>query len=678
MMITPGACQADHRSAHSWLKITVALGLFGASLALYCRAVGHDFVYFDDTLYVQENERVMGGVTWENLRWAAGARVAANWHPITLVSLMLDRHLFGPGPWGFHFTNILLHAVNTAVLFLVLERMTGRFWPSALVAALFGWHPTHVESVAWISERKDVLSALFGLAALGAYGAYARRTTWWRYALVFVLLALGLSAKPMLVTWPFVLLLLDYWPLGRLARNVAGAKAAGRAPAIRLVIEKIPLVALAAASCVVTLVVQRQEGAVTPLTALPLERRLLNAVVSYYTYVAKTIWPAGLAMPYPYAKESDRLLPVVVGSVALLLVTVAVIATARRRPYLLVGWLWFLGTLVPVIGLIQVGQQALADRYLYLPSIGLFIMIAWTVADWASARPIRAGFATVASLVWLGVLAAVTWRQIGHWRDTGTLAERAIAVTQDNYLAHEALAMFHYEQAKYDQAIREFDKALSIRFDASRPHFYKAAALLELQKEPERAYYHLSHAQRLGHDAARTTTKMARALVQLRRYDQARRRYLEALKLQPNLGEAILGLGDLYARMGRADEARRIFAAAAARARNQPEMQSRLAWIYATHPLAEIRDAKRAVELAEKACRATRYADPEMRDTLAAAQAEAGRFDEAVATARQALRRLTQSRAASARQDQLAADIRARIALYQAHKAYRDPTFGTP
>jgi hypothetical protein len=419
----------------------------GAALALltllaYLPTLHNGFVNLDDGFYVTGNPWVLKGLTREGLAWALTANVANNWHPLTLVSHMLDVQLFGLHAAGHHGTSLALHIANVLLLFGVLRGMTGAAGRSALVAALFAVHPTHVESVAWVAERKDVLSALFWILAMGAWTAWTRRPSTGRYLLVMTLMSLGLASKPMVVTLPFALLLLDLWPLGRLR---LGGK--------RLILEKLPLLALSAASSLVTL--RYQTTSMVSLDLLPWTFRLSNAAVSYAAYLGKTLFPWHLAVFYPILA-----IPAwkVAGSLALLLaITAFTLWRARRSPWLLTGWLWFLGTLVPVIGLVQVGRQAMADRYLYLPSIGLFLAIVWGIAELVKRR------AALAAGVVVLALAAGTWAQAGTWRDSVTLYRHALAVTRHNYVAHVGLAKAYVAQRNWNGAAEQYRAALALR-----------------------------------------------------------------------------------------------------------------------------------------------------------------------------------------------------------------------
>jgi hypothetical protein len=401
---------------------------------------------------------VAQGLTRAGIAWAMTAKVASNWHPLTLISHMLDGQLYGLRPAGHHATSLLLHLANVLLLFEALRRMTGAVVRSAMVAALFAVHPTHVESVAWIAERKDVLSALFWILAMGAWAFYARRPSIGRYLLVSLLMILGLMAKPMVVTLPFALLLLDVWPLDRLGLGWR-----------RLVLEKLPLLALSAVSSVIT--IRYQEASLAPLEVVPWSLRAANALVSYTAYLGKLFLPRHLAVFYPIAPAIPAWK---VAGAALLLAAITALAVwrARREPWLLTGWLWFLGTLVPVIGLVQVGRQAMADRYLYIPSIGLFLAVVWSVAGLLKEH--RAALAAAAGIVILA-LAVATRVQVGYWADSATLFRHALAATgEDNYLAHIGLGKALMGEKDWDGAAEQLRAAL-----AWRPYLVEARAGLE-------------------------------------------------------------------------------------------------------------------------------------------------------------------------------------------------------
>ena len=455
------------------------------TLAVYLPVLAHGFIRFDDPYYVTRNPGVQAGLTWEGIAWALTANVASNWHPLTLLSHMLDCELFGMDPMGHHLTSLLLHTASVVLLFEVLRRMTGSVWRSAAVAALFAIHPTHVESVAWIAERKDVLSGFFWMLTLLAWERYVRQPSRKRYAAVALALAAGLLSKPMVVTLPFVLLLLDVWPFERKIR----------------VKEKLPLFALAAASCVVTVIAQ--SGAIGMASRFPMNLRLANAVLSYVKYLGKTLVPTRLAVFYPMPAEFPAWK---VAGAALLLVLLTVLALRAPR-YVTVGWLWFLGTLVPVIGIVQVGGQAMADRYLYLPSIGLFLIAVW-------------GFPRKA--FWIPVLLALaitTRLQLRHWQDSESLFRHAAAVTEGNFIAHLHLAQIHADRGERGPALEHFRTTLEIR-----PGMWQAQASLgnTLRRwgRPDKALPHLRNAVRLRPHDPRLRQALAEAQREARAMSQ--------------------------------------------------------------------------------------------------------------------------------------------------------------
>ncbi len=452
-------------------KHTWALGLLlvVATVALYYPVSGHPFVNYDDNVYVTENAQVKSGLNWDTVQWAFTTSEAGNWHPVTWLSHAFDYQLFQADPAGHHNTNLLLHVLNVLLLFWVMRQATGFTGRSWMVAALFALHPINVESVAWISERKNLLSMLFFLLALGAYRWYAREPRTSRYVVVAALFALGLMAKPQVITLPFVLLLWDYWPLRRMA--IAGDQAAFDAPNDAplpqrslswLIGEKLPLLALCGASAFITMEAQQAAGAMhTVKNSFPLSIRLGNAIVCYARYLGKAIWPSHLALVYPHPGTSLKTWEVLAALVLLLAMT-ALVLRERRRRYLLVGWFWFLGTMVPMIGLVQVGEQAMADRYAYLPFIGLFIMVCWGVADWAGQRKVSVALLAGASVVVLVALSVVAHRQLGYWRDNVVLWTHIIEVTPPNYIAQDDLGGAWLNKGQIQEAMKHFEMAAEI------------------------------------------------------------------------------------------------------------------------------------------------------------------------------------------------------------------------
>jgi protein O-mannosyl-transferase len=452
-------------------KLVVCLVLVVAVLGLY-NAVSHSaFLNYDDDHYVVGNKHVRAGLSGATLGWAFTSLEEANWHPLTWLSHALDCQLFQLNPAGHHYVNLLLHAANVVLLFLILQWLTGYTGRSLMVAALFAVHPINVESVAWVAERKNVLSMLFLLLAIGAYGWYVRRPGVGRYLSVVALFAMGLMAKPMVITLPFVLLLLDYWPLGRM--NFSGeisqvdtsppseppSSNAGRSW-LRLCVEKIPLLLFALASAVVTMVAQKAGGAVASITIRTPWLRVENAIVCYARYLGKAIWPTRLAALYPYPDS----LPVwqVMSSALVLLVVSAVVLRYRQQRYLVTGWLWFVGTLVPMIGLVQVGNQAMADRYAYLPFIGLFVIVVWGVAEWTNRFRAAKLFVTVGAVAAVVALSAVTFIQVKYWRDDYSLWTHALAVTQRNFVAENNFARALTQQGREEEAVKHFRAAADI------------------------------------------------------------------------------------------------------------------------------------------------------------------------------------------------------------------------
>jgi protein O-mannosyl-transferase len=441
-------------------KILLSILLIIATVVLYYPAEGHPFVNFDDNLYVAENPHVTSGLRWETVKWAFTTYDEGNWHPLAWLSHAADCQLYGLNPAGHHDTNLVLHVLNVLLLFWVLQQATGYIGRSAMVAALFALHPINVETVVWIAERKNLLSMTFFLLALGAYRRYALKPEVGRYAVVASLFALGLMAKPQIITLPFVLLLWDYWPLQRMsATGVNSAKGMSSRTLSQLVLEKLPLFVLSAVSAVITVKAQRAGHA---FRLYPLSVRLENAVVAYASYVKKAFWPVDLAPMYPHPGDAIARWQVFAALLFLLAVTVLVGAEWRRRRYLAVGWLWFVGTLVPMIGLVQVGTQAMADRYAYLPFVGLFIMVCWGVGDWAEQRHISLMWLRSAEVAVLIVLAWIAHQQIGYWEDNVALWSRTLQVTRNNWVAEDNLGGALMEQGKLDAAISHFRAAAAI------------------------------------------------------------------------------------------------------------------------------------------------------------------------------------------------------------------------
>jgi tetratricopeptide (TPR) repeat protein len=549
-----GDAPANHSQR---LEQLMCLLLIVVTLGVYQGVAEYEFVNFDDIQYITENPHVRSGITLRGLQWAFTESYAGNWHPLTWLSHMLDCQLFGLRPGMHHLVNLLLHTANTVLLFLVLGRATGALWRSAFVAALFAVHPLHVESVAWVSERKDVLSALFGILALWAYVGYARSPTARRAVAVFLFFAAGLLCKPMLVTLPFVFLLLDYWPLGRYgASRPSGSRnhEARSRVNLSLVWEKIPLFLLSALVGVVTFLVQKKGGLVLGLEIIPLGLRVANALISYVEYMGKMIWPAHLAVYYVHPGAIPVWKAAGAG-VFLLCLTFLVLKGARKVPYLAVGWLWFIGTLVPVIGLLHVGGQAMADRYTYIPGIGLFIMAAWGLpALVGEGRARRRGLAAsaVAAILVYGVQARV---QAGTWKGSIALWTHVLAVTEQNYVAHNMLGGALAREGRLRDAMGHFSEALRINPDYEKAHYYMGLALME-QGRYDDALDHFARALDLHFDLPEAVfDQRGVALLRQGRSEEAVEQFRMALQLNPLYVPAHLNLGKALEQMGKMDEA---------------------------------------------------------------------------------------------------------------------------
>jgi tetratricopeptide (TPR) repeat protein len=574
-------CPARRKTA----LLCVLLGL--TTLAVYARTATFDFVPIDDTYYVAENLRVQAGLTPANIRWAFTTTYLSNWHPLTWLSYMLDCQLFGPGPAAMHVVNVLWHVVNTVLLLLVLKSLTGALCKSAFVAFLFALHPLHVESIAWISERKDVMSGFFFISTLGAYAAYVRNRSLLRYLLVAVLLALGLLAKPMLVTLPCVLLLLDYWPLNRLP---AGAANFGRARSgASLILEKLPLFGIVAASSVVTYLAQLHGNSVTTLDRLAPATRFANAAIAYLAYLGKTFWPANLAVLYPHpgiSPEGDTtdaafLWRGVAASALLAVLTFIFCLFGRRKHYLTVGWLWFLGTLVPVIGIVQVGTQSFADRYTYLPHIGIFIMIAWGVPDLVRGLVGRRAVLTGAALVTISCCCIVCVLQIRHWQNGVTLFSHNFAVCPHPKVEY-SLGSALLRAGRPTEAVPHFENVLNDwPDDAATLNLYGVA--LHLQGRKPEALTHYRRSVELDPTVPRVRYNYANLLADEGHLDAAVHEYRQSLRLE-RLPKTHNNLGTVLLKQGRFVEAATEFAAALEISPAYQGARSNLNRLLAEHP----------------------------------------------------------------------------------------------
>ncbi len=528
----------------AWLHFILGLLLVIVAGGVYWQVHAFELLNNDDIKYISLNPRVPQGITWDNVKWAFTTGYFSNWHPLTWITFMADVELYGMYPGGFHSTNLQFHLMATLLLFLALSKMTGQVWPSAMTAFLFALHPLHVESVAWVSERKDVLSGSFMMLALLAYAWYVERPGLFRYLLVLLAYALGLMSKPMLVTLPFVLLLLDYWPIERLRP----------ASALRCVLEKIPLIAVSAASSAVTYLVQRHGGAMEKFDHLAFPYRAANAALAYISYLVKTFWPSSLAPFYPHPGMEVSWSRAAVAAIALLAMTALSVAWRRKHPYVLVGWLWFLGMLVPVIGLVQVGAQGMADRYTYLPLVGVFIAVSWLTHTWTDRKPGRVRVVLAATAVLVVTLCVLTSLQIGRWHDGVTLYRHAVAITPNNPVAHNLYGNALALRGRTREAVPHFEAALRLDPDYPNAHFGLGIAKQQMG-DLDGAVMHYKETVRLEPDQLRAQYKLGEVLFLQRNYEESEKAFQAVIDQEPRYMEAHNGLGMTLAARGRYREA---------------------------------------------------------------------------------------------------------------------------
>jgi tetratricopeptide (TPR) repeat protein len=658
--------------------LVISFGLVLITWLVFGQTGRHDFVNYDDRVYVYDNHQIRSGFTPHGIAWVFTHEHAGNWHPLTTISHMLDYQIFKLDAGGHHLTNVFVHTIAVLLLFFLLRQMTGSIWRSAFVAAVFAIHPLRVESVAWIAERKDVLSAVFFMLTVGAYVRYARKPTLGRYITMAVLLVCGLLSKPMLVTVPFVLLLLDYWPLGRIQRFAAAipspprrggseGKRATPHPTLspsqgerkqvrgsygvavrKLLLEKIPLIILSIPTAIATFLIQ--EHSAGSIAQLPFVWRMENAIVSYVIYIGQMVWPVNLAAFYPHPENQQAIWQIALAALLLIAITLLVIALRRTRPYLLVGWLWYLVMLLPVIGIVQVGLQGHADRYTYLPQIGLYIAITWLVSDLVKSLPYRRQILAGAGAIVVAVLCGCAWKQVTYWRNSETLWTRALAVTRDNDVAHANLGMFLAERGELDEGLSQLQTALAIRSGAVHPHYTLSLALIHCdlgytlarRGSLAEAITHLQTAVKLQPSYADAHYNLGTAFFQKGETGEAISEWRKTLSLRPNDAETHTSLGNGLVQMGLVREAMAHYEEALEIAPDSALASNNLAWILSASPDDKVRDGGKAVALAERAVEYSGDKNAMFMRTLAAAYAEAGRFTEALQTAARALR-ITQS-----------------------------------
>ena len=635
----------------------IALGLVVGCLAVFGQVRNHEFVGFDDYEYIVQNPDLRDGLTLRGLSRTLQPRFL-NWIPLTSMSYQVDYALNGLDPGGYHLTNLLLHTLSAVLLFLAFARMTGEVWRSGFVAAVFAIHPLHVESVAWVSERKDVLSGLFMMLTLHAYIRYRERpSSKSRYLATLACLALGLLAKPMLVTLPFVLLLLDYWPLGRFSGRADQAAEWRRA-----LIEKIPMLALSAAAGAVTFAVQGAAGGIQNFERLPFGLRIANALDSYLRYLLDAAWPLELGAFYPHPAGSISAVEVGAAAVVLAVLTGLSLRFGRARPYLPVGWFWYLGMLLPVIGLVQVGMQARADRYMYLPLIGLSLPIAWGVSELAARWRIPGAVVSASGCAVLVALASVAWKQVGTWRDTEALFTRALSVTEDNYRAHQALANELLRQERVGEAVAHFRSAAGLAPEWVNPRLGLGDVEVQQGRVGAALRIYEEVLAREPNDTA-AAGRYGLALGLAGRFAEAKVHLERSLADHRGTAELHRAMADIEAALGNVREAQEHAREALLMQPGYTDAANNLAWLLATAADPALRDPREAIRLIEADAQASEA--PWLLDTLAAAYAADGRFEEAIRTA---------DRAASlATEKQLTAsveEIRESLSLYRRHQPY--------
>lgn len=539
--------------------LLISLFLVVTTCAVYWQVVTFDYVDYDDPAYVSENPRVLQGLNPENIRWALTANVVANWHPVTLLSLLLDSTIFGPQPWGFHLTNLLLHLACSVLLFLLMVRCTKLIWASFIVAIAFALHPLHVESVAWISERKDVLSIFFWMLTMLFYCQYVQNKKNVSYLLALLFFAFGLMSKPMLVTLPCVLLLWDYWPLERMdvlsSQSLNPVQLESKKPLKFLVLEKTPFIILSAIICVVTIFAQKKT--LMSFEAFSFKERLFNALVSYVNYIAKMFYPTNLAVFYPHPQDTLQLYKVIISVIILFSVSLTAVLLGRRRKYFLIGWLWYLGTLVPVIGLVQVSEQAMADRYTYIPYTGLFIILAWGIYDFFKTRKNVKRTLIVIALLISAILMVCSFRQASYWKNTYTLFTHALEVTSEKDLVYNQLGVYFAANNKTEKAFEYFNSSLKIRPNDKYAH-YNLGKLFFEQGKTDQAIEKFEQVLRLKSDDindVKTYNLLAQAFLQQNKISQAIAVCQHGLDSHPDAYKLHNLLGILFSQIDRIDDA---------------------------------------------------------------------------------------------------------------------------
>lgn len=666
----------ETRSPSPAVQFAVCTGIVALIWIVFGQTLGHDFVNYDDKTYVYGNALVQEGLTLHSLSRAFVDIQTRNWHPLTLISHMIDCQIFDLKAGGHHFTNVLLHTIAALLLFIWLKNLAQRFWSSAFVAALFAIHPLRVESVAWIAERKDVLSAVFFFLTLIAYSRYARSPTIVRYLLMSILFACGLLSKPMLVTTPVILLLLDYWPLGRSHKSpVTSHTSQMRSTGRKLIVEKLPLFILALGISIIAFALQVHSS--SSLDQLPFLWRLENAFVSYVIYLWQIFWPANLAVFYPHPDDRLPLWALALAAALLLAITLFVFKLRQTRPYFFVGWLWYLIMLLPVIGIIEVGLQGHADRYTYLPHVGLYVAFTWLIVDLSASLRHQKQILVASAAVALIALTFSAWKQTTHWRNSETLWTHTLAVTKKNDVALTNLGTALMENGQLDDALSYFQKALDVRSGSEQRHYNFSLSVihdsvgnvLARKGRLNEAIVHLRQAVDLRPDFPDAHYNLGTALFQKGDLDGAIAEYKTALSIHPNDAGAHTSLGNALVQKGLLRDAADHYEKALQWDPDAILPLNNLAWIMSAGPDESLRNNEIAVKLALKANQLSRQNNPVFVRTLAAAYAQAGQFENAIETARRA------SELANAQGVRdLAAEIAHDVDLYQQRIPVRDPS----
>jgi tetratricopeptide (TPR) repeat protein len=659
---------AERRKKRVTLFIYIVLA--AAAVIAYEPVRHNGFVGYDDNEYIVKNPHITGGITQQSITWAFTKPYASNWHPLTWISHILDCQVFGLNPLGHHLVSVLFHIANTLLLFWILTNITGTFWASAFVAAVFAVHPVQVESVAWVSEQKTMLSGLFWLLTIAAYVRYTRRPAFGRYILVLLVFGLCIMTKPIVVTLPLVLLLLDYWPLERIGEQRTEDRRREeerqRASLKWLIIEKIPLLAMSAFLCVMTFVSQESGGAVLTTKNIPLDQRIANVFLSYITYIGKMIWPSGLAVYHPHPRTSFSDTAVVICALLFVLITVFSIYMGCRKKYVIVGWLWYVGTLVPMIGLVQVGAQAIAYRYMYLSMLGLLIIIAWAVKDLAANRFRWKVVAAVSAIVMLSAFVILTRMQVRHWQNTITLFEHTLNVTKDNAAAEHNYGYALFEAGRLDEAAIHLNRAVQLvpEFVEARNNLGK---LYLKQGKINEAIECFTELAKRKDAPAEVHYSLASALLMQKRYDEAIKHLAIVLELDPDFAHAPSAMAVALMSAGRADEAIACFNKYLRLNENSAELHYNLAVALVMQKKYDeaIKHFTRVTELDPNNAGALNGL-ARMLDTLAVTYAEAGKFDDARITAEKAL-----NIAKTAGLAELAREIESRLQLYKKGLPYQ-------